>query len=154
MVCGPDLFLGLLAILFPPLAVWVKCGICSADSLINVLLCVLGYIPGLLHAWYVIAKFPDGNDYERVPEDNEEGHVTYVFVQSPGGQPRRTQRQPRPQPQPQGDMDYGTNAGASSSSAPPPGPHHNHNSEGSHGGPAPPSYAEAVQGDNKIQTHD
>jgi len=27
-----------------PLAVWVKCGICSADSLINILLCVLGYV--------------------------------------------------------------------------------------------------------------
>ncbi|KAI1490561.1 hypothetical protein F5X96DRAFT_542160 [Biscogniauxia mediterranea] len=158
MCCGADLFLGILAILFPPLAVWVKCGICSADSLINVLLCVLGYIPGLLHAWYVIAKFPEGYDYEQVPEDSEGGRVTYVFVQSPGGQPRRTpgRPQPQPQPQPHGDMNYGTNANAPSSSAatPPPGPHHNNNGEGSHGGPAPPSYAEAVKGDNKIQVHD
>ena len=28
--------------------VWIKAGICSADSLINILLCVLGYIPGLI----------------------------------------------------------------------------------------------------------
>lgn len=35
------------------LTVWVKCGICSADSLINILLCTLGYLPGLLHSWYV-----------------------------------------------------------------------------------------------------
>ncbi|KAI0597848.1 hypothetical protein F4775DRAFT_558906 [Biscogniauxia sp. FL1348] len=159
MCCSADLFLGILAILFPPLAVWVKCGICSADSLINILLCVLGYIPGLLHAWYVIAKFPEENDYEPVPEDGEDGRVTYVFVQSPGGQPHRTPGQPQPQPHPQphphGDMNYGTNANASSSSAaaPPPGPHRN-NGEGSHGGPAPPSYAEAVKGDNKIQVHD
>lgn len=39
IMCGSDILLGLLAILFPPLAVWVKRGICSADSLINILLC-------------------------------------------------------------------------------------------------------------------
>lgn len=38
-MCGSDIFLGLVAILFPPLAVWVKRGICSADSLINIALC-------------------------------------------------------------------------------------------------------------------
>lgn len=38
-MCGSDIFLGILAILFPPLAVWVKRGICSADSLINIALC-------------------------------------------------------------------------------------------------------------------
>jgi hypothetical protein len=31
--------------------VWIKRGICTADSLINIALCCLGYIPGLLHAW-------------------------------------------------------------------------------------------------------
>ena len=50
-MCSTDIFLGLLAILFPPLAVWVKRGICSADSVINICLCCLGFIPGLLHAW-------------------------------------------------------------------------------------------------------
>lgn len=38
-MCGSDIFLGLIAVLFPPLAVWVKRGICSADSLINIALC-------------------------------------------------------------------------------------------------------------------
>ncbi|KAI1503846.1 hypothetical protein F5X99DRAFT_373616 [Biscogniauxia marginata] len=154
MCCGPDLFLGFLAILFPPLAVWVKCGICSADSIINILLCLLGYIPGLLHAWYVIAKFPEAYEYERVPEDGEDGRVTYIVVQSPGGQQAR---KPQGQPsRPHGGMNYGTNANASSSSAPaPPAPHHDHDGgEGSNAGPAPPTYAEAVHGDNKIQTQD
>jgi uncharacterized membrane protein YqaE (UPF0057 family) len=50
-MCTSDIFLGLIAIIFPPLPVWVKSGICSADSLINICLCVLGFIPGLLHAW-------------------------------------------------------------------------------------------------------
>ncbi|PMB73697.1 Plasma membrane proteolipid 3 [Beauveria bassiana] len=58
-MCSADIFLGVLAILFPPLPVWVKRGICSADSLINILLCLLGFIPGMLHAWYIIAKFPE-----------------------------------------------------------------------------------------------
>lgn len=42
-MCGSDIFLGLVAILFPPLAVWVKRGICSADSLINIALCSKPY---------------------------------------------------------------------------------------------------------------
>ena len=40
-MCGSDIFLGLIAILFPPIAVWVKRGICSADSLINIALCCM-----------------------------------------------------------------------------------------------------------------
>ena len=74
-MCSSDIFLGLLAILFPPIAgtsdptfnpifvrstiesltvvaVWIKSGICTADSLINILLCTLGYIPGLLRTYY------------------------------------------------------------------------------------------------------
>lgn len=38
-MCGSDIFLGVIAILFPPIAVWVKRGLCSADSLINIALC-------------------------------------------------------------------------------------------------------------------
>ncbi|KAK9430165.1 hypothetical protein V1505DRAFT_371914 [Lipomyces doorenjongii] len=57
--CSADVILILLAILFPPLPVWIKRGICSADSLINIALCMLGFIPGLLHSWYIIARFPE-----------------------------------------------------------------------------------------------
>ncbi|CAI4210767.1 unnamed protein product [Parascedosporium putredinis] len=87
-MCSADIFLGVLAILFPPLPVWVKCGICSADSLINILLFFLGYIPGLIHAWYIIAKYPDPVfEYNRV--DQEDGsRVTYVVIQSPATSPR------------------------------------------------------------------
>uniref|UniRef100_A0A8H7K992 Stress response RCI peptide n=1 Tax=Bionectria ochroleuca TaxID=29856 RepID=A0A8H7K992_BIOOC len=71
-MCSSDLFLCVLAILFPPLPVWVKRGICSADSIINILLLCLGFIPGLIHAWYIIAKFPDPEyDYDPVPQDAE-----------------------------------------------------------------------------------
>ncbi|KAK9487437.1 hypothetical protein V1527DRAFT_460560 [Lipomyces starkeyi] len=57
--CSADIILILLAILFPPLPVWIKRGICSVDSLINIALCMLGFIPGLLHSWYIIARFPE-----------------------------------------------------------------------------------------------
>ncbi|KAI5868454.1 hypothetical protein GGS23DRAFT_31529 [Durotheca rogersii] len=156
-MCTPDLFLGFLAILFPPLPVWVKRGLCSADSIINILLCVLGYIPGLLHSWYIIAKYTDPADYEPLSRDRESGSITYVYVHQPSPQP---QPDHRPQPKPTSQPNYGAtttfaassntgNAASSSSTGPA-------NGEGSHDGSGrpPPTYAEAVKGDNKIQTHD
>jgi uncharacterized membrane protein YqaE (UPF0057 family) len=38
-MCGSDICLGIIAIFFPPIAVWVKRGLCSADSIINIALC-------------------------------------------------------------------------------------------------------------------
>jgi len=151
-MCSSDLFLGLIAILFPPIAVWVKTGLCSADSLINICLCMLGYVPGLLHAWYIIAKFPE-SDYDSIPGD-EESRVTYVIVQTPnGGQQRVPKNSIRP-----ANAGYGTTA----TMAPP--VHQDQNGTwNNNGAPAggsssagaaapPPSYAQAVKGDNKVQT--
>lgn len=153
-MCSSDIFLGVLAVLFPPLpgklttsplraraatnsiTVWVKRGICSADSLINILLCVLGFIPGLLHAWYIIAKFPDEYDYEYegIPDrERQPRRVVYVVQGQPQGQPR-------PHGQQQG---YGTqqhqDAGVGGSNQ----------DQG-----VPPSYADVVAGDNKIQSRE
>jgi uncharacterized membrane protein YqaE (UPF0057 family) len=158
-MCSPDIFLGLIAILFPPIAVWVKCGICSADSIINICLCMLGYIPGLLHAWYIIAKFPE-NDYDAIPGDAETGRVTYVFVQGPNGSPQRVPKNSvRPIVPGQGPSSgYGTTAPMNPTQAPQ--VHQDSNgtwsnaAEGSSGGGVPPTYAEAVKGDHKIQTQD
>jgi uncharacterized membrane protein YqaE (UPF0057 family) len=174
-MCTSDIFLGLIAILFPPIAgiysslsllsllqnqlsitVWVKRGICSADSLINILLCMLGYIPGLLHAWYIIAKFPDPEEeahYERLRQGDAErggdGTVTYYYVHhQPGRGEAQSQQQPPPQPQ----RGYGTVApmegeeAAASSSSAPAAPATAEPVDG-----VPPSYADAVKGDNKIQ---
>ncbi|KAI0851343.1 putative plasma membrane proteolipid 3 [Daldinia vernicosa] len=46
----------ILAILLPPLGVFLERG-CGADFCINVLLTILGYIPGILHALYIILKY-------------------------------------------------------------------------------------------------
>jgi len=58
------------------LPVWVKRGVCSADSLINLALLCLGFLPGLVHAWYIILKYPDDIEYERVAQNDHErgGH--------------------------------------------------------------------------------
>ncbi|KAF8878322.1 hypothetical protein BD779DRAFT_1649967 [Infundibulicybe gibba] len=50
-----DVFLYFLAILLPPVSVFLKRG-CAADFWINILLCILGWIPGVIHAWYVYAS--------------------------------------------------------------------------------------------------
>jgi len=42
----------ILAVLLPPLGVFLERG-CGADLCINILLTILGYIPGIIHALYV-----------------------------------------------------------------------------------------------------
>ncbi|ETW76020.1 stress-induced hydrophobic peptide [Heterobasidion irregulare TC 32-1] len=50
-----DVILYFLAIFIPPIPVFMKRA-CGADLLINILLWILGWIPGVLHAWYIISK--------------------------------------------------------------------------------------------------
>ena len=49
------LILIILAILLPPLAVYLKTK-SGKDTLINIVLCFLFWIPGVLHALYLIFK--------------------------------------------------------------------------------------------------
>ena len=50
-----DLLRILVAILLPPLGVFLQVGI-GKHFWINILLTILGYIPGIVHAVYIIAK--------------------------------------------------------------------------------------------------
>ncbi|KAI0071120.1 UPF0057-domain-containing protein [Panus rudis PR-1116 ss-1] len=50
-----DVCLYFLALFLPPLAVFFKRGF-LADFWINILLSILGWIPGVLHAWWVISR--------------------------------------------------------------------------------------------------
>lgn len=45
----------IISILLPPLGVFLQVGI-GADFWINILLTLLGYVPGLVHAIWIIAK--------------------------------------------------------------------------------------------------
>ncbi|TLD09445.1 hypothetical protein PspLS_12001 [Pyricularia sp. CBS 133598] len=138
--------------------VWVKRGLCSADSVINILLCILGYLPGLIHSWYIIARFPEEQfDYERGYSRDAE-RVTYVFV-APNGENQNARgpaRQPRPSANKSGaGPTYGTTNNATNNQASNSRPPQQTNAgEGGSDGAAPPSYAQVVAGDNKIQTQD
>ncbi|KAJ7136095.1 hypothetical protein C8R44DRAFT_393211 [Mycena epipterygia] len=55
MVKGSDVLLIFVAILFPPAAAAFIAG-CSCDLLINILLTIFGYIPGHIHAFWLIYK--------------------------------------------------------------------------------------------------
>jgi len=46
----------ILAFFLPPLGVLAEKG-CGVDLLINIGLTLLGYIPGIIHACYIIAKY-------------------------------------------------------------------------------------------------
>lgn len=50
-----DLIRIIIAILLPPLGVFLQVGF-GAQFWINILLTLLGYIPGIVHAVYIIAK--------------------------------------------------------------------------------------------------
>lgn len=73
-----DCILAILAFICPPIPVAIKRGLCSADFFINIALCLLGWVPGLIHAWYIILTNP-----QEFPDDIE--RQIYV-VAPPGGQ--------------------------------------------------------------------
>lgn len=50
-----DLLKIILAILLPPLGVFIETGL-SKHFLLNILLTLLGYIPGIVHAVWMIAR--------------------------------------------------------------------------------------------------
>ncbi|KAJ1727572.1 hypothetical protein LPJ72_005875 [Coemansia sp. Benny D160-2] len=84
MCCSlPDLLLIILSVIFPPFAALLRRG-CGADFLINCGLTALGYLPGLIHAWYLISKYP-AYEYEMLVDDDEQPrHRHHVVVISHG----------------------------------------------------------------------
>ncbi|KAI8883308.1 hypothetical protein K501DRAFT_91863 [Backusella circina FSU 941] len=77
---GRDIALFVVAFFFPPAAVGIKTG-CSADLLINLCLCALGAVPGIIHAFYIVHKYNEGI------EDLEAGGLQYQPV--PAEEPQR-----------------------------------------------------------------
>ena len=51
-----DILRIIIAILLPPLGVFLQVGI-GLQFWINIVLTILGYIPGIIHAVWVIAKY-------------------------------------------------------------------------------------------------
>eukprot|EP00611_Tribonema_gayanum_P022637 TRINITY_DN458_c0_g1_i3.p2 TRINITY_DN458_c0_g1~~TRINITY_DN458_c0_g1_i3.p2 ORF type:complete len:111 (-),score=8.55 TRINITY_DN458_c0_g1_i3:397-729(-) len=52
LTCG-DIFKFIAAVFLPPLGVFLELG-CGRDLVINILLTILGFIPGVIHAFYII----------------------------------------------------------------------------------------------------
>ena len=50
-----DLFRIIVAVLLPPLGVFLQVGL-GKHFWLNILLTILGYIPGIVHAVYIIAR--------------------------------------------------------------------------------------------------
>ncbi len=53
-----DIIRIILAIFLPPLGVFLQVGL-GKHFWINIILTILGYIPGIIHAIYVILKYPE-----------------------------------------------------------------------------------------------
>ncbi|KAK8869964.1 hypothetical protein IAR55_000534 [Kwoniella newhampshirensis] len=70
-VKGSDIVLILVAIIFPPAAAAIITG-CSCDLLINILLTILGYLPGHIHAFWLI--------YKRIKAEEMYGHGGYAYL--------------------------------------------------------------------------
>lgn len=136
----------------------MKRGICSADSLINLALCCLGVLPGLLHAWYIILQYPEATYEEVAQQDAENGRVTYYYIDNGDGQGRQRVQGSAPQNAP--PRGYGTVPSAPNqqflgqqAGVAPPAQYQNAARMGgeSNEGLPPPSYQESVKGDNKVQ---
>lgn len=160
--------------------VWVKRGLCGADSLINIALCCLGFLPGLIHAWYIILKYPDPYEYEGLQDGERggDGSVTYYYVsrgpappprggangqtsygtvgsqpsggQFPGQQAGTTNSFPQPKPQPQQQRQQPQQNAQPQYGVAGQELGGGQGSSEQPGGP-PPTYADVIKGDNKVQ---
>ena len=111
---------------------------------------MLGVLPGLFHAWYIIATYPDPTYDELAQQDSENGRVTHYYIDQGQAPPAQGQRA------------YGTvgNAphqqfpGQQAGVAPPAQYVARYEGmqcgEGSAGAP-PPTYQESVKADHKMQ---
>ncbi|GHJ84896.1 hypothetical protein NliqN6_1298 [Naganishia liquefaciens] len=53
---GGDMLLYFLSIILPPIGPFAKVG-CGAAFWISIALTILGWIPGVIYAWYIISKY-------------------------------------------------------------------------------------------------
>ncbi|KZS97093.1 UPF0057-domain-containing protein [Sistotremastrum niveocremeum HHB9708] len=86
MVKSSDILLIIVAIIFPPAAAAFITG-CSCDLLINILLTILGYIPGHIHAFWLIYKKIHAEEKYGRGGYQYVGNGTYEPVYSSGGAP-------------------------------------------------------------------
>lgn len=74
--------LGVIAIFLPPLAVFIRRG-CGADLLINIGLLFLAWIPGIIHAWWIILEYPSFRQRRRIKQERRRSYAGSVRSVSP-----------------------------------------------------------------------
>ncbi|KAF2158638.1 hypothetical protein M409DRAFT_30863 [Zasmidium cellare ATCC 36951] len=79
--------LGIIAIFLPPLVVFIRRG-CGADLLINIGLLFLAWIPGVLHAWYIILEYPSFRQRQKIKRERAQSYSSSRGARSPA---RRSQ---------------------------------------------------------------
>jgi len=99
-VRGSDVLLIIVAILFPPAAAAFITG-CSCDLLINILLTILGYIPGHLHAFWLI--------YKKMQAEEQYGRGGFQYVGNGAYEPLHNQQGGGPAGQ--APVNYGATGG-------------------------------------------
>lgn len=79
----------LVTILAPPVGILLISG-CTADLCINILLTILGYVPGLIHALYLEHVYYSRRDPRALPERDAPG--VYSDRIQHGGHDHQTER--------------------------------------------------------------
>ncbi|KAG6372716.1 hypothetical protein JVT61DRAFT_6303 [Boletus reticuloceps] len=96
---GDAVILIILAWIFPPVAVALLSG-CGPDLCLNILLTILGWLPGCLHAFWLVLKRAEANDRYGYKNWTYAGMGKYrpAHEAPPGVQPSTAHGQPQPPP--------------------------------------------------------
>ncbi|KAF9652403.1 UPF0057-domain-containing protein, partial [Thelephora ganbajun] len=86
-VRASDVIVILVTIIFPPAGAFFVTG-CGCDLLINILLTLLAFFPGLLHAFWLI--------YQKMRADEQYGEGGYRYIGSGAYEPAEGQTLPPP----------------------------------------------------------
>ncbi|KAF8908435.1 hypothetical protein CPB85DRAFT_1436059 [Mucidula mucida] len=109
MVKGSDFLLIIVAIFCPPVAALFISGCCSCDLLINILLCLIGLLPG-----HIVGVYPSiGNQltydiacflviYRKMKAEERYGRGGYIYIGQGVYEPVITERAQPAQPPPYG----------------------------------------------------
>ena len=123
---------------------------------------MLGGIPGLIHAWYIILKYPDAHDdnyrytYPGDRRDSERGVFTYYFVgPSPSSQDGRSAQNQQHHDHQQyfQPQSYGSTASNNPGQSFPANDDAAGPTDAGNDG-VPPTYDQAIKGDHKVQSRD
>lgn len=97
-MAASDVLVVILAILLPPVAVFIRRG-CGVDLLLNILLCLLGHIPGVIHALFLVLRDRERRRRAPAPYAQQTNEQAKDGAQTrPACEDHKVQQQPYGQP--------------------------------------------------------